>query len=113
MMVYKGEIWLCNLNPIKKDNEVGKIRPVVIFQTNELNNSKYPTIIILPLTTQLIDDAEPLRFRVNKKENLLKDLDLLVAQIRAIDKNRLIKKLATLTKKEIDKIESLFNEVIL
>jgi len=112
MMVSKGDIWLCNLNPTKKSNEVGKIRPVVIFQTNELNSSRYPTVIILPLSTKLINDAEPLRFRVKKRENLLKDSDILVAQIRAIDKTRLIKKLATLSDSEIDKIYTLFNEVI-
>lgn len=31
MMVSKGEIWLVNLNPIKKNNEMGKIRPVVVY----------------------------------------------------------------------------------
>jgi len=112
MMVYKGDIWLCNLNPIKKDNEVGKIRPVVIFQTDELNNSKYPTTIILPLTTKLIDDAEPLRFRIKKREKLLNDSDVLIAQIRAIDKSRLIEKLAVLNIDEITKIDTLFNEII-
>jgi len=56
-MVSKGEIWIANLNPVKKNNEVGKIRPVLIFQTNDLNQSDYPTTIVIPLTTSLIDDA--------------------------------------------------------
>ncbi|SHO81331.1 hypothetical protein MNB_SV-15-897 [hydrothermal vent metagenome] len=32
-MFKKGEIYLAKLNP-KKGNEVGKIRPILIYQTN-------------------------------------------------------------------------------
>lgn len=48
MTAYRGEIWLANLNPVKKNNEVGKVRPVLIFQNDDLNESQYPTTIILP-----------------------------------------------------------------
>ena len=37
MMVSRGEIWLANLNPTKKNNEIGKVRPVLIYQNDELN----------------------------------------------------------------------------
>jgi mRNA interferase MazF len=112
MMAYKGEIWLANLNPVKKANEVGKVRPVVIFQNNDLNESKYPTTIILPLTTSLIDDAEPLRLRVKKREKLLKDSDILIAQIRAIDNERLVEKLGTLNEKEVAHARVLLEEIL-
>lgn len=42
-MVSKGEIWLVNLNPIKKNNEMGKVRPVLVYQNDELNHSDYPS----------------------------------------------------------------------
>jgi len=113
MMVSKGDIWLVNLNPIKKNNEMGKIRPVVVYQNNELNHSNYPTTIILPLSTSLIDDAEPIRFRINKRDNLDKDSDIVITQIRTIDNDRFIKKLATLTENELLKIKNLFDEIIL
>ena len=60
----RGEVWLVNLNPVKKNNEMGKIRPAVVFQNNELNHNGYPTSIIIPLSTILIDDAEPIRMRI-------------------------------------------------
>jgi mRNA interferase MazF len=60
MMVCRGDIWLVNLNPVKKNNEMGKIRPVVVFQNDELNYSTYPTTIVIPLSTILIDDSEQL-----------------------------------------------------
>lgn len=112
MMGCRGEIWLANLNPTKKNNEVGKIRPVLIFQNNDLNQSAYPTTIVIPLTTSLIDDAQPLRMRITKREKLDENSDLLVAQIRAIDNTRLIEKLATLTHKELVLIKQMFDEVV-
>jgi len=72
MTALRSEIWLANLNPSKKANEIGKIRPVLIFQNDELNRSSYPTTVILPLSTVLIDDAKPLSYRVSKRENLKK-----------------------------------------
>jgi mRNA interferase MazF len=111
-MVSRGEIWLVNLNPIKKNNEMGKIRPVVIFQNDELNYSDYPTTIILPLSTSLIDDVEPIRFRIKKRDNLKEDSDIVISQIRAIDNNRFIKKLGKLTEIELVKIRELFDELI-
>jgi len=58
-----GEIWLANLNP-GKGKEPGKVRPVLIVQGQALLDAKHPSTLIVPLTTQLTEDAEPLRLRV-------------------------------------------------
>jgi len=84
-----GEIWLANLNP-NKGKEPGKVRPVLIVQDQALLDAEHPTTIIIPLTTELIDDAYPLRIRINKSSKLLKSSDLIIDQIRAIDNQRLI-----------------------
>ncbi len=111
-MVSKGEIWLANLNPAKKNNEVGKIRPVLVFQTDDLNESDYPTTIIIPLTTSLIDDAEPIRMRISGRDKLLKDSDLIITQIRSIDNSRFIEKVAIVTKDEYSRIKVFLQELI-
>jgi mRNA interferase MazF len=111
-MASRGEIWLINLNPVKKNNEVGKIRPALILQNDELNTGGYPTTVILPLSTVLIGDAEPLRYRVSARDGLEKDSDILVAQIRSIDNARMIKKLAVLNTEEMIKVKALLLEVI-
>lgn len=113
MMVSKGEIWLVNLNPIKKNNEMGKIRPVLIYQNNDLNHSSYPTTIIIPLSTSLVDDAEPIRMRVQKRENLIEDSDIVITQIRAIDNSRFIEKLASVSNVELQRVKELFDEITL
>jgi mRNA interferase MazF len=110
-MVSKGDIWLVNLNPVKKNNEMGKVRPVLVYQNDELNHSEYPTTIIIPLSTSLIDDVEPIRYRICKRDNLKEDSDIVITQIRAIDNDRFIEKLATVTQKEIQKIKELFDEI--
>lgn len=112
MTVCRGEIWLINLNPVKKNNEMGKIRHALVYQNDELNRSGYATTIIIPLSTSLIDNAEPIRMRVSKRDALEEDSDLVITQIRAIDNDRFLKKLAVLTQKELQKVKELLDEII-
>ena len=84
-----GEIWLADLNP-KVGTELGKLRPVLIIQNQILLEINHPSTLIIPLTTKLIDDTEPLRIRIKAQVRLAKDSDLLIDQIRAIDNKRLI-----------------------
>ena len=86
--IERGTIWLANLNP-GKGTEPGKTRPVLILQDQALLDAGHPSTIIIPLTTNLIDDAEPLRVRVKAREQLERNSDLLIDQIRAIDNRRL------------------------
>ena len=51
-VIRRGEIWVANLNP-PRGQEIGKIRPVLVFQDNALTAIGTPMIIILPLTTQV------------------------------------------------------------
>ena len=88
-MYNRGEIWLANLNP-GKGTEPGKVRPVLIIQCQDLLDAFHPSTLVAPLTTNLIDNAEPLRYRITAKGLLIKDSDLLVDQIRAIDNKRLV-----------------------
>ena len=66
---------MANLNP-KRGSEVGKLRPVLVIQTDMFNEVFHPTVIVLPLSTQLIDDAYPLRLGIQKRDKLEKDSDL-------------------------------------
>jgi len=91
---------------------MGKARPVVVMQNNELNHSEYPTTIIIPLSTSLVDEAQPIRMRINKRGNLDKDSDIVVTQIRAIDNDRFLNKLTSLTHNEIISLKELLSEII-
>ena len=84
MDLNRGDIVGINLNP-KKGDEVGKVRPCVIISGDD-ENSILDTIIVLPLSTQLIDDMSPYRLRLSKRDKLEKDSDVLINHIRTISK---------------------------
>lgn len=65
------------------------MRPVLIVQGQALLDAGHPSTLIVPLTTNLMNDAEPLRLRVAARERLDRDSDLLIDQLRAIDNRRL------------------------
>src|SRR5579875_492315 len=88
-MPERGEVWLANLNP-RRGTEAGKTRPVLIVQAQALIEAGHPSTLIIPLTTNLVDDAEPLRIRVLAQASLRRDSDLLIDQLRAIDNRRLV-----------------------
>ena len=106
--IKQGEIWLANLNP-GKGTEPGKTRPVLIIQNQVLLDIGHPSTLIIPLTTHLIEDAEPLRLRVKAKNKLKKNSDLLIDQIRAIDNKRLAE--GPLTKLEEELMDKIYQAV--
>jgi len=84
----RGEVWVANLNP-NKGSETGKIRPVVVFQENRLIAAGLPTVIVIPLTTQLRKGLEPLRVAIPSRGRLGKDCHVMTEQIRALDRSRI------------------------
>jgi len=101
-MKYKQyDIWLADLNPTV-GTEPGKTRPVVIIQTDLLNDTHLSSIIC-PITTNVNPEAEILRVHLRKGQ-LTKNSDILVDQPRAIDNKRFIKKIGKLTLEQINQL---------
>jgi mRNA interferase MazF len=91
------EIWLADLNP-QIGTEAGKVRPVVIVQTNFLNEIQHQSTIVCPITTKLNNESDILRIRINKGScGLFENSDIMIDQIRAIDNSRFIKKIGFVT----------------
>jgi mRNA interferase MazF len=108
----RGEIWLADLEP-QQGTEPGKTRPVLVVQAQALLDAIHPSTLIVPLTTNLVDDAEPLRLRVPPSGGLRHASDLLIDQLRAIDNRRLIKgPLARLAKPHMAKVGDALREVL-
>jgi mRNA interferase MazF len=96
MQVKRFEIWIADLNP-QIGTEPGKMRPVLIVQTNLLNKVSHPSTIICPITTNIQKDSEILRVHIKKgTSNLNENCDIMIDQVRAIDNKRLIKKIGEL-----------------
>jgi mRNA interferase MazF len=111
----RGEIWLADLNP-RRGTEPGKTRPVLpvlIVQAQALLDAEHPSTLVVPLTTRLVDAAEPLRIRIRASGTLRKDSDALIDQVRAIDNRRLVQgPLSRLQPQQLDAVEHALLEVL-
>lgn len=103
MKIKQFEIWIADLNP-RMGTETGKVRPVIVVQTDLLNR-EHPSSIVCPITTNVKPDAEILRVHLKKsKFGLKKDCDIMIDQVRAIDNKRLLKKVAEVDSDTADKV---------
>jgi mRNA interferase MazF len=90
--IKKWNVYLADLNP-RMGTEPGKTRPVVVVQTDLLNN-QHPSTIVCPLTTQIRPESNILRVHLRIGEGgLTEKSDIMVDQLRAIDNRRFIKRL--------------------
>ena len=113
LMAYKrGGIYLANFNP-SKGAEPGKIRPCLIMQSDLLNEAGHPSTTLIPLTSQSIQDAAPLSYRIAAREGLESDSDIMLDQTRTIDNRRISSNMLTiLTEKEISDVEAYWRIVM-
>ena len=102
MNIKQFDIWLADLNP-SEGTEPGKKRPVVIVQTDLLNEFHLSTLIC-PISTNVKEEIEILRIHL-KRGQLEKLSDILIDQVRAIDNKRFIKKTGKLNKEQIIKLK--------
>lgn len=108
----RGEIWLGNLNP-NRGAEVGKVRPVLIIQADFLIAQGEPTIVVLPLTTQVRASKEPLHVTIPKRDSLEQACQVMAEQPRTLDRQRLIEgPLTRLTADEMRRVERSFTAVV-
>lgn len=97
MKIKQFDIWIADLEP-QRGTETGKVRPVLIVQTNLLNN-EHPSTVICPVTTNVEKDSDILRVHIRKGiANLKIESDIMIDQIRAVDNRRLLNKIGELTK---------------
>lgn len=100
MEIKKWHIYTANLAP-RFGTEPGKLRPVIVIQTDLLNEADHPSTLICPLTTKILPKIKWLRIHLDKNEAGLKEKsDILVDQIRAIDNRRFEKNLGVISKEK-------------
>ena len=65
-------------------------------------STKKFTVIILPISSNTLDDMFPYRVRINNRDDLLDNSDVLVNQITTLNKFKIKEKIAKLTQEEYD-----------
>ncbi len=102
--IYQFEVYLIDLNPTK-GSEINKMRPCVIISPNEMNHS-IKTIIIAPMTSQIRAYPTRLNLDFNNKTG-----QIVLDQIRTVDRSRLIKKLGKVEESLAKKISIALQEM--
>lgn len=101
----RGEIWTANLNPAR-GREIGKIRPVLIIQADELIDAGTPMLVVLPLTTRVYPQFELWRITIPARDRLKEACQVVVDQPRALDRARVGEgPLTSLTESELAAVE--------
>ncbi len=90
MVIKRFEVYLVNLDPIV-GREIKKTRPCLVISPDEVNRH-ISTVILAPMATK--GNAYPTRVAVRFQG---KEGQIVLDQIRTVDKVRLIKKLGTIT----------------
>lgn len=100
MKVKRGDLYIANLDPVI-GHEQGGIRPVLVIQNN--NRNDYSSIIVVAPINSREKKYKPLLTHYYISDRLKMPLKSYVAldQIKAIDKERLIKKIGELTEREM------------
>lgn len=91
------DIYYANLSKNTVQSEQGGIRPVIIIQ-NDVGNKFSPTVIVLPITSEIKKENLPTHCMLHKtvKNGLNVDSMVMAEQIRVIDKSRLLDKMGYL-----------------
>jgi mRNA interferase MazF len=104
MVINRFEVFLTNLDPTV-GSEIQKARPCLVISPDEINHS-LRTIIVAPMTTRghAYPSRVPCRFK-GKRGQVVLD------QIRTVDKARLIKKMGVIDAKTASNVLSVLNEM--
>ena len=79
-----GEIYYCNLGQMKGSVQCGR-RPVLVVQTNRLNNSS-PTVLVAVITSVLKNKDMGTHIILGKEFGLKEESMVMLEQIRTVDK---------------------------
>ena len=84
MEIRRGHVYVVDFNP-RVRTKPGKLRPAVALQSDLVSEAGYPSTIVIPTTTRLVEEAGILRLRVRRGQaGLVRDSDCLVGQLIAV-----------------------------
>ena len=104
MRVRRGSLYLADLSP-RRGSEPGKARPVLVIQTDLLNEAGHPSTWVLPCTTRLSGES---LLRVSLPRGIAgnrQECEVMIDQSRAIDNGRFIRALRGLPRTLLREVE--------
>lgn len=110
MALDRGDICLVNFNPAK-GGEMGKLRPAIILSDKD-DNEILETVMVIPLSTVIEQDALPYRYLVTARDKLEKDCDACIYEIRALSKMRVKEILSKVKDDELKTIQKSLCQIV-
>lgn len=104
VVVNRFDVYLVNLDPTI-GSEIQKTRPCLIISPNEMN-LYIATVIVAPMTTKGQDYPTRVNCQFEGKVG-----QIILDQIRTVDKRRLVKKLGKITEKTRIEVQAVLNEM--
>ena len=106
MEIKRGQLYIVDFNPRVK-TKPGKLRPAVVLQSDLVNRAGYPSTIVIPTTTRLVEDPGILRLRIKKGQGgLAHDSDLLLGQLIAVANESFRKEIGILPTPLMEELEN-------
>ena len=101
----RGEIWWADFE-IPFGSEPGFKRPILVVQDDAFNRSNIATIVVLPLSTNLLLAQAPGNVFFKKgKTGLPKDSVLVTSHIHSIDRARLSDRIGKIAESAFEEVE--------
>lgn len=97
MVVHRFDVWLVNLDPTV-GSEIRKTRPALVVSPDEMNTS-ISTVIIAPMTTKGPDYPTRVPCTFQGKSG-----QVVIDQLRTVDKARLVKRLGGIEAATADEV---------
>ena len=108
----RGGIYLARLDPAKT-SEVGKIRPVIILNSQIILDSVPPIVVICPLSSQSHPQFNNLHFELDARDSLAVKSYALIEHCRSISITRIIyPRLAQTSSYELKRILHILQQLI-
>ena len=100
----RDEVWLIALDP-SKGSEIKKTRPCLVISPDEMNEP-LQTVLVAPMTTTLRSYPTRVNLTIRNKEG-----QVALDQLRAVDRQRLVRKLGTVSTKAAHEIAGVLVEM--
>jgi mRNA interferase MazF len=106
MPIKRGHLYIIDFNPRVK-TKPGKLRPALVLQSDLINEAEYPSTMVIPATTRLVEDAGILRYRLKKDQGgVARDSDLLLGQVIAVANESFRQEIGALPNALMEEVEN-------
>jgi mRNA interferase MazF len=97
---------IVDFNPRIK-TKPGKLCPALVLQSDLVNDAGYPSTIVIPTTTRLVENPGILRFRLKKSQGgVSRDSDLLLGQLIAVANDSFRQEIGSLANPMMEEVEN-------